>query len=207
MSDDDMKADSTLPAQAGELEKSAIAERDNAADAAWAALAKRRARLHPIKLQTDGKPHSLGQCPDDKLAGLRLLDTFGLADSDAANLLLNSLMRVTDANDDSGTACLANGVLALLHQMEPGDAVEAMLCSQMISTHLLTMECFKRANLRNQSFEGRELNLRHGERLSRIYAQQVDALNKHRGKGQQKVTVEHVTVNAGGKAVVGNVEG
>ena len=32
------------------------------------------------------------------------------------------------------------------------------------------------------------------------------ALNRHRGKGQQKVTVEHVHVHAGGQAVVGIVE-
>ena len=34
----------------------------------------------------------------------------------------------------------------------------------------------------------------------------LDALNRHRGKGQQKVTVEHVHVHAGGQAVVGVVE-
>jgi hypothetical protein len=32
----------------------------------------------------------------------------------------------------------------------------------------------------------------------------LDALNRHRGKGQQKVTVEHV--HEGGQAIVGNVE-
>lgn len=31
-------------------------------------------------------------------------------------------------------------------------------------------------------------------------------LNRHRGKGQQKVTVEHVHVHSGGQAVVGVVE-
>jgi hypothetical protein len=34
----------------------------------------------------------------------------------------------------------------------------------------------------------------------------LDTLNRHRGKGQQKVTVEHVHVHAGGQALVGNVE-
>jgi hypothetical protein len=33
----------------------------------------------------------------------------------------------------------------------------------------------------------------------------VEALSRHRGKGQQKVTVEHVHVHAGGQAIVGNV--
>jgi len=65
---------------------------------------------------------------------------------------------------------------------------------------------YARANFDGQTFEGRELNMRHAERLMRIYNQQVDTLNKHRGKGQQKVTVEHVTVNEGGQAVVGSLE-
>jgi hypothetical protein len=34
---------------------------------------------------------------------------------------------------------------------------------------------------------------------------QVEALQRYRGKGQQKVTVEHVHVNAGGQAIVGAV--
>jgi hypothetical protein len=34
----------------------------------------------------------------------------------------------------------------------------------------------------------------------------LDALNRHRGKGQQKVTVEHVHVHSGGQAIVGTVE-
>ena len=44
------------------------------------------------------------------------------------------------------------------------------------------------------------------EQLSRTYAALLDALNRHRGKGQQKVTVGHVHVHEGGQAIVGNVE-
>jgi hypothetical protein len=40
-------------------------------------------------------------------------------------------------------------------------------------------------------------------KLSRTYATLVEALNRHRGKGQQKVTVEHVHVHEGGQAIVG----
>lgn len=35
---------------------------------------------------------------------------------------------------------------------------------------------------------------------------EATALNSHRGKGQQKVTVEHVHVHQGGQAIVGKVE-
>ncbi len=35
---------------------------------------------------------------------------------------------------------------------------------------------------------------------------QIEALKRYRTGGRQTVTVEHVTVNAGGQAIVGNVE-
>ena len=41
--------------------------------------------------------------------------------------------------------------------------------------------------------------------MSRTYAALLEALNRHRGKGQQVVRVEHVTVQAGGQAIVGAV--
>ena len=39
-----------------------------------------------------------------------------------------------------------------------------------------------------------------------LYAKQLETLNKHRGNCQQKVTVAHVNVAAGGQAIVGNVD-
>src|SRR3954447_839531 len=47
--------------------------------------------------------------------------------------------------------------------------------------------------------------LSQANKLSRTYAVLLDALNRHRGKGQQKVTVEHVHVHQGGQAIVGAV--
>ncbi len=40
---------------------------------------------------------------------------------------------------------------------------------------------------------------------SRTHATLVEALNRHRGKGQQTVRVERVTVHEGGQAIVGSV--
>ncbi|RWD26791.1 MAG: hypothetical protein EOS34_32705 [Mesorhizobium sp.] len=42
-------------------------------------------------------------------------------------------------------------------------------------------------------------------KLTRTFAAQVEALKKYRTGGQQHVTVQHVTVNEGGQAIVGNV--
>jgi hypothetical protein len=57
--------------------------------------------------------------------------------------------------------------------------------------------------LAEQTFEARRENLSQANKLSRTYAALLDALNRHRGKGQQKVTVEHVHVHSGGQAIVG----
>ena len=80
------------------------------------------------------------------------------------------------------------------------------MTAQMIATHNAAMECYRRAMHREQTSEGQRENLSQANKLSRTYAVLADALSRHRGKGQQKVTVEHVHVHAGGQAVVGNVE-
>ena len=43
-------------------------------------------------------------------------------------------------------------------------------------------------------------------KLLRVFREQLQALQRYRGKGQQKVTVEHVHVHAGGQAIGGCVE-
>ena len=68
------------------------------------------------------------------------------------------------------------------------------------------MECYRRAMISEQSSEGRKECLTQANKLSRTYTTLLEALNRHRGKGQQKVTVEHVHVHSGGQAIVGAVE-
>jgi len=68
------------------------------------------------------------------------------------------------------------------------------------------MEAYRRAMIRDQTFEGRRENLNQANKLSRSFATLLEALNRHRGKGQQKVVVEHVHVHAGGQAIVGAVQ-
>lgn len=48
--------------------------------------------------------------------------------------------------------------------------------------------------------------LKHATKLMALYEKQLRTLQKSKGNGQQKVTVEHVHVEAGGQAIVGNVE-
>ena len=99
-----------------------------------------------------------------------------------------------------------NAIVAALVGIEPQDELEGMMAAQLIAAHNAAMECYRRAMIGEQTFEGRRENLNQANKLSRTYAVLLEALNRHRGKGQQKVTVEHVHVHAGGQAVVGMVE-
>jgi hypothetical protein len=60
----------------------------------------------------------------------------------------------------------------------PRDELEGMLAAQMVATHAAAMECYRRAMLKEQSFEGRQDNLRQARKLSRIYADLVWAANE-----------------------------
>ena len=110
-------------------------------------------------------------------------------------------------SDNEVRARQYNAVIAGLIGIAPQDEIEGMIAAQLIAAHNATMECYRRAMIGEQTLEGRRDNLSQANKLSRTYAVLLDALNRYRGKGgQQKVTVEHVHVHAGGQAVVGVVE-
>ena len=99
-----------------------------------------------------------------------------------------------------------DATLAVLMGIDPQDELESMMAAQLIASYNAAMECYRRAMLGDQTFEGRRENLNQANKLSRTWTTLVEALNRYRGKGQQKVTVEHVHVHAGGQAMVGSIE-
>ena len=98
-----------------------------------------------------------------------------------------------------------SATLAALAGIAPKDELEGMIAAQLIACHNAAMECYRRAMIGEQSFEGRRENLSQANKLSRTHATLLEALNRHRGKGQQIVRVERVTVHEGGQAIVGSV--
>lgn len=121
-----------------------------------------------------------------------------------ANQAANALW-VTNSDESERNRQLS-ATMAGLRGIAPKDELEGMMAAQLLAAHNAAMECYRRAMIGEQTFEGRKENLNQANKLSRTWATLLDALNKHRGKSQQKVTVEHVHVHAGGQAVVGNVE-
>lgn len=86
----------------------------------------------------------------------------------------------------------------------PKDQIEGMLAAQMIATHHAAMDCYRIA-AKSQTIETKNLVFNSANKLTRTYAMQMETLNRYRGKGQQKMTVEHVHINSGGQAIIGNV--
>jgi hypothetical protein len=123
------------------------------------------------------------------------------------NLLANQTVRALwfGHSDQEARERQYSATVAALMGIGPTDELEGMLAAQLLASHNAAMECYRRAMIPEQTFDGRRENLAQANKLSRTYGLLLDSLNRHRGKGQQKVTVEHVHVHQGGQAIVGAV--
>ncbi len=97
-----------------------------------------------------------------------------------------------------------NFMLSVVRSIEPQDEIEAMLAAQMAAVHMASMT-FARRLAHVETLPQQDSAERAFNRLTRTFATQMEALKRYRTGGQQKMTVEHVTVQAGGQAIVGNV--
>ena len=81
-----------------------------------------------------------------------------------------------------------------------------MLATQMIATNEAALMFLYRATSEGQTTEVVDANVLRSTRLMRLFNQQVETMQKLKGKAaQQKVTVEQVNVHQGGQAIVGSV--
>ena len=99
----------------------------------------------------------------------------------------------------------ANFIVGFVDNMHPNDPAEALLLTQMGATHQAAMMMARRLNhvkeIPQQDSAERALN-----KLLRTFTSQMEALRKYRNGGKQTVTVQHVHVEDGGQAIVGNVK-
>ena len=98
-----------------------------------------------------------------------------------------------------------NITLRQLAELKPESYLESMLCVQMVQVNNALAETMHKA-FAGGNVSTKEMNANIATKLSRTFLAQIEALQKLRGKSGQKVTVEHVTVNAGGQAIVGTVD-
>ncbi|RLJ52143.1 hypothetical protein BCF46_2371 [Litoreibacter meonggei] len=129
-----------------------------------------------------------------------LQSMYGVKSSTAARGLLMSALQGLG----EGGAHYRSFVLSMGAELEPNDAIEAMLVTQMAVTHAAMMTSVG-SSLNAKSDQARESYDRITNRLGRTFVTQLEALKKYRKSPSQTIRVEHVTVNAGGQAIVGDV--
>ncbi len=173
-------------------------------------LARRKSRPAAPQLKVTHKPPSPLKIefggPNPVVGQVTLEQALGTVSPAFADMILRHL--INGACDGSNSKPISepdlNGALAAMHGIAPRDEAEAMLAAQMVATHALAMMQFRRAR-GSETIPQLECNGTLLAKLLRTYTAQLEALQRYRGKGQQKMTVEHVHVHPGGQAIVGNV--
>ncbi|SHL24600.1 hypothetical protein SAMN05444414_108139 [Roseovarius marisflavi] len=129
------------------------------------------------------------------------------SESPAVNeaLLCHGYLTLNRSEAEDGAKDMRGFLPAIVREIAPRDGIERMLAVHMATTHIaLIRQGGRMANAEQlPQFEAHE---RAYNKLARTYAAQVEALRKHRNGGKQTVTVQHVNVEEGGQAIVGNVQ-
>jgi hypothetical protein len=119
--------------------------------------------------------------------------------------LMDMIWVPPSANAEERNALLVKAV-DMFNSLKVEDGFEGMLAVHMIGAHNAITECFRRAMIPEQPLSAQKVYLSQAERLMGLYTRHLAALDKHRGKGQQNITVKHVNVASGGQAIVGNID-
>ena len=165
---------------------------------------ERREKTAP-KITQSGRDKSL-KYEIEPADALRLISVFGTVEPEFAKLMLTALINAADGNPSRPPGCEhVNRALAAVTGIGAQDEIEGMLATQMVITHIAATSALRRLN-GSETVSVQDSNGNLAVKLLRTFTMQVEALQRYRGKGQQKVTVEHVHVHAGGQAIVGAVQ-
>ncbi|HET7021289.1 MAG TPA: hypothetical protein VFI58_11285 [Xanthobacteraceae bacterium] len=141
--------------------------------------------------------------PNQSAGQMLLMDALGTADPDFYQGILHQLVSAGSQGAQIDERAL-NFMLSVVKGVQPRDQIEAMLAAQMASVHTASMKMAQRLgqveNIPQQDSAERAFN-----KLTRTFVSQMEALKRYRTGGEQKVTVQHVSVSEGGQAIVGNV--
>jgi hypothetical protein len=157
-----------------------------------------------LKITKKGKAVQVGpDHPDPNTGWFTLENAFGTTSNEFTEGILSQLINAgTHGQDLDGKA--PNFMLSVIHGIGPRDEAECMLAAQMAAVHMATMTFARRLahvdNIAQQDSAQNAFN-----KLARTFAVQMEALKRYRTGGEQRVTVQHVTVNEGGQAIVGTV--
>ena len=162
---------------------------------------------------TEAVPATTGEAATTGKSRSTLTTVSGVGPGGWNNSLLRDVLRVSGAGalESPGESRKMLAGLEAMKQIAPEDVIGDMVAAQLVAAHEAAMRCYGQAADAAASGKGMHIDhwreyMNQANKLSRTTAALIEALNRHRGKsGQQTVRVEHVTVEAGGQAIVGAV--
>lgn len=92
--------------------------------------------------------------------------------------------------------------MGFIRSIKLRDETETQLAAQMAATHAAVITFARRLN-KVENIRQQDSAISGFNKLTRSYAAQMEALKRYRSTGEQRVTVQHVTVADGGQAIVG----
>jgi hypothetical protein len=166
----------------------------------------REQRRKPPKITVKSLPGRPLNIDMQDIDAVRLSSAFGTVDPGFTNLMLSGIINTACDRRPGGSpeAGEINDALAAVTGIGARDEIEGMLATQMVATHVAAVRVLRHLK-GSEKITQQDSNGNLAVKLLRTFTMQLEALQRYRGKGQQKVTVEHVHVNAGGQAIVGTV--
>ncbi len=128
----------------------------------------------------------------------RLMNALGTPSSAFVAASLQQLIAAARLPNSGICEIAVNASLAFIEGAKPRDEIECTLVIQMACTHSAAMTVLGRLG-------GAAGDRTVAAMVLRAYATQVEALRRLRNGGSQTLRVEHVHVNEGGQALIGNV--
>jgi hypothetical protein len=169
----------------------------------WAVIDKEERKIAPApRLKVEDNTYSIDH-PDERVGQLLLRNALGTSDAAFTSGLLNQLVKATSGGPIARENEL-NFMVSVIKGIEPRDQLEAMLAGQMAAVHLNTMRLLQQMPAVG-SLPQLDALERATNKFARTFLFQMEALKRHRSGGEQKVTVQNVSIGDGGQAIVGNV--
>jgi hypothetical protein len=167
-------------------------------------------RLPPVRVRLL-KPDAYNDqtCPPDgeiKHWEARLNKALGTVSPDFVKASLLQLQGAARSPYGTISETATNAALAMVQAAAPRDELEGALAVQMACAHMAAMAVLGKLD----SAFGTERRIAAlgstAARLMKTYTMQMEVLRRLRNGGQQFVRVEHVHINDGGQALIGNVK-
>ncbi|MCK1586299.1 hypothetical protein [Bradyrhizobium sp. 169] len=135
----------------------------------------------------------------------RLKAALGTTSSDFVNATLIQIQNASRLPSGGISETSVNAVLAFVEAAEPTNEMEAALAIQMACTHAVAMAVLARVGGGHGGDRHVAMMAAAGARLLKAFATSVEAMRRLRNGSAQYMRIEHVHLEPGAQAVIGNV--